>query len=84
VTACGPRAPTRRTTRACPATRAGRSASSSSRRASTPSPTIARAGLQTPPEPVYTVRFAARELFGDGDHHVTLDVWERHLHPEES
>ena len=41
-------------------------------------------GLQTPPEPVYTVRFAARELFGDGDHHVTPDVWERHLHAEGS
>ena len=41
-------------------------------------------GLRTPPEPVYTVRFAARELFGDGDHHVTLDVWARHLDPEGS
>lgn len=30
-------------------------------------------------EPVYTVRFAARELFGVGDHHVTVDVWESHL-----
>ena len=30
-------------------------------------------------EPVYTVRFAARELFGEGDHHVTVDVWAGHL-----
>ena len=30
-------------------------------------------------EPVYTVRFAARELFGEGDHHVTVDVWASHL-----
>ena len=38
-------------------------------------------GLPADPEPVYTVRFSARELFGDGDHYVTVDVWERHLHP---
>jgi len=38
-------------------------------------------GLPADPEPVYTVRFPARELFGTGDHYVTLDVWERHLHP---
>ncbi|MCW2672520.1 MAG: Cobalt-containing nitrile hydratase subunit beta [Frankiales bacterium] len=30
-------------------------------------------------EPVYTVRFAARELFGEGDHDVTVDVWQSHL-----
>jgi nitrile hydratase len=36
-------------------------------------------GLQVEPEPVYTVRFSARELFGDGDHAVTLAVWESHL-----
>jgi hypothetical protein len=38
-------------------------------------------GLPAPPEPVYTVRFAARELFGAGDHAVTLAVWESHLSP---
>ena len=38
-------------------------------------------GLPAEPQPVYTVRFAARELFGVGDHHVTVDVWERHLEP---
>ena len=36
-------------------------------------------GLPAEPEPVYTVRFAARELFGDGDHSVTVDVWESRL-----
>ncbi len=36
-------------------------------------------GLPAEHEPVYTVRFAARELFGDGDHAVTVDIWESHL-----
>jgi hypothetical protein len=36
-------------------------------------------GLPAEPQPVYTVRFAARDLFGEGDHEVTLDVWETHL-----
>ena len=36
-------------------------------------------GLPAEPEPVYTVRFAARELFVDGDHSVTVDVWESRL-----
>ena len=36
-------------------------------------------GLPAEPEPVYTVRFAATELFGEGDHHVTVDVWESRL-----
>ncbi|MCU1599969.1 MAG: Cobalt-containing nitrile hydratase subunit beta, partial [Frankiales bacterium] len=30
-------------------------------------------------EPVYTVRFAAGELFGTGEHDVTVDVWASHL-----
>jgi hypothetical protein len=30
-------------------------------------------------EPVYTVRFTAAELFGSGDHEVTVDVWQSHL-----
>ncbi len=38
-------------------------------------------GLASPPQTVYTVRFPARELFGEGDHHVTVDVWESHLEP---
>jgi hypothetical protein len=38
-------------------------------------------GLESAPQPVYTVRFGARELFGEGDHAVTVDVWESHLRP---
>src|SRR5438128_10958832 len=30
-------------------------------------------------EPVYTVRFAARDLWGRGDHWVTIDLWESYL-----
>jgi nitrile hydratase len=37
--------------------------------------------LPAEPEPVYTVRFAARDLFGDGDHTVTLDLWHSYLYP---
>jgi len=33
------------------------------------------------PEPVYTVRFAAAELFGEGDHTVTIDLWQSYLRP---
>ena len=36
-------------------------------------------GLPAEPEPVYTVRFSAGELFGQGDHSVTVDVWESRL-----
>ncbi len=36
-------------------------------------------GLPTEPQTVYAVRFAARELFGEGDHGVTLDLWESYL-----
>lgn len=36
-------------------------------------------GLATPPQPVYAVRFTALELFGAGDHAVTLDLWESYL-----
>jgi nitrile hydratase subunit beta len=38
-------------------------------------------GLPTPAQPVYTVRFAARDLFGEGEHAVTVDVWQQHLEP---
>jgi nitrile hydratase subunit beta len=37
--------------------------------------------LPAEPEPVYAVRFTARELFGDGDHTVTVDLWESYLRP---
>lgn len=36
-------------------------------------------GLPSEPQQVYTVRFRAAELFGSGDHCVTVDVWESHL-----
>jgi nitrile hydratase len=40
-------------------------------------------GRSTPPQAVYHVRFAARDLFGDGDHTVTVELWEDYLTPEE-
>ena len=36
-------------------------------------------GLPAEPEPVYTVRFVARDLFGEGDHTVTVDLWQSYL-----
>ena len=38
-------------------------------------------GLPAEPEPVYAVRFGAADLFGAGDHQVTLALWESYLHP---
>lgn len=38
-------------------------------------------GRSAPPQPVYTVRFAARDLWGSGDHTVTVDLWESYLSP---
>ncbi len=38
-------------------------------------------GIPTEPSPVYTVRFEAEDLFPDGDHAVTVDIWETHLMP---
>lgn len=32
-----------------------------------------------PVEPVYAVRFAARDLWGAGDHAVVLDLWASYL-----
>ena len=32
-------------------------------------------------EPVYTVRFTAHDLWGSGDHRVTLDLWQSYLEP---
>lgn len=32
-------------------------------------------------EQVYTVRFAARDLWGVGAHSVTVDLWESYLKP---
>jgi nitrile hydratase len=36
-------------------------------------------GLPAEAEVVYAVTFPARELFGEGDHAVTLDLWESYL-----
>ncbi len=35
------------------------------------------------PRPVYHVRFQAAELFGTGDHAVTVELWEDYLEPAE-
>lgn len=32
-------------------------------------------------EPVYTVAFAAGDLWGEGTHEVTLDLWQSYLEP---
>jgi nitrile hydratase subunit beta len=37
--------------------------------------------LPAEPEPVYSVAFAARDLFGAGEHTVTVDLWESYLRP---
>ncbi|WP_439656164.1 SH3-like domain-containing protein [Lentzea sp. HUAS TT2] len=34
------------------------------------------------PQQVYLVEFTARELFGQGDHSVTLSLWEEYLSDE--
>jgi hypothetical protein len=44
-----------------------------------PRPDERSRGLEAPAETVYTVRFLASELFGSGDHHVTVDIWQSHL-----
>lgn len=36
-----------------------------------------------PVEMIYAVRFAARELWGEGDHHVVLDLSESYLREAE-
>lgn len=36
-------------------------------------------GLSAEPEPVYAVRFVARDLFGEGEHTVTVDLWQSYL-----
>jgi hypothetical protein len=36
-------------------------------------------GMPAEPEPVYAVCFAARDLFGEGEHTVTVDLWQSYL-----
>ena len=51
------------------------------RQGSYPLPDRRARQLPAEPEPVYTVRFAAAELFGEGDHTVTVDLWESYIRP---
>ena len=44
-----------------------------------PKPDDRARNLPARPQPVYAVRFTARELFGHGDHTVTLSLWEDYL-----
>lgn len=46
-----------------------------------PLPDLRSRSLPAEPEPVYTVVFAARDLFGAGDHEVTVDAWHSYLRP---
>jgi hypothetical protein len=46
-----------------------------------PLPDLRSRRLAAEPEPVYAVAFAAGELFGAGDHTVTIDLWESYLQP---
>lgn len=49
-----------------------------------PLPDDVAAGVDPPRrETVYTVRFAAADLFGRGDHHVSADLWDSYLRPAE-
>ena len=41
-------------------------------------------GLTRDAQPVWHVRFAAADLFGDGDHAVTVELWEDYLEPADS
>jgi nitrile hydratase subunit beta len=44
-----------------------------------PRPDDRARGFDTAPEPVYAVRFAAGDLFGEGDHTVTIAMWQSYL-----
>jgi Nitrile hydratase beta subunit, C-terminal len=44
-----------------------------------PLPDDTSRGLRTSPRTVYTVQFAARELFGAGDHTVIMSMWQDYL-----
>jgi hypothetical protein len=38
-------------------------------------------GLPGHPQPVYHVRFHAQDLFGTGDHAITVELWQDYLEP---
>ena len=40
-------------------------------------------GHESRPQAVYHVRFPAADLFGAGEHTVTVELWEDYLLPEE-
>ena len=42
---------------------------------------VARRRAEPRVEPVYSVAFAARELWGEGTHEVRLDLWQSYLEP---
>ncbi|MFB9302269.1 SH3-like domain-containing protein [Kibdelosporangium philippinense] len=44
-----------------------------------PVPDDVAQGISAQEEPVYAVRFTATELFGTGDHTVTVSLWERYM-----
>jgi nitrile hydratase len=44
-----------------------------------PRPDDRARGLDAVPEPVYAVRFSARDLFGEGDHTVTIALWQSYM-----
>jgi nitrile hydratase beta subunit-like protein len=46
-----------------------------------PRPDEQARGLNAEPEPVYTVRFSARDLFGEGNHTVTIALWQSYMRP---
>jgi len=47
-----------------------------------PDEVVASRGATRLMVPVYGVRFVAAELWGGGDHSVTLDLWSSYLEPE--
>jgi Nitrile hydratase beta subunit len=46
-----------------------------------PLPDLVVAAGETRLEPVYAVRFDARALWAEGDHTVTVDLWQSYLEP---
>lgn len=44
-----------------------------------PLPDERAAGLDSAARPVYVVRFAARDLWGSGDHDVSVELWRDYL-----
>jgi nitrile hydratase subunit beta len=47
-----------------------------------PDRVVASRGTEQVVLSVYAVRFPASELWGEGDHSVTVDLWDAYLEPE--